>query len=144
MIMSAAIVSASPARTHPGVEPATVLGKVNVPQLVAGQAAATPNAVAVATGTDRITYRDLDERANQLAHYLIGLGVGRETIVALCLKRSLESVTCALAVLKAGGAYLPLDPAYPADRLSFMLNDAQPRLLITSAVPATTAASGAW
>ena len=142
--MSAAIVSDSPARAHPGVEPVPVLGKVNVPKLVAGQAAATPNALALAAGTDRITYRELDERANQLAHYLTGLGVGRETIVALCLKRSLESVTCALAVLKAGGAYLPLDPAYPAERLAFMLNDAQPRVLITSAVPATTAASGSW
>ena len=74
-----------------------------------------------------LTYAELDARANQLANRLTELGVGPETVVALCLSRSIESVMCSLAVLKAGGAYLPLDPAYPTERLAFMLNDAQPR-----------------
>ena len=78
-----------------------------------------------------MTYSELDAGANRLANYLVGLGVGPEVLVALHLNRSPESVLCALAVLKAGGAYLPLDPAYPAERLLFMLNDAQPRVLIT-------------
>src|SRR5437762_12466018 len=83
-----------------------------VPELVAAQAARTPCATALATGGDVITYGELEKRANQLAHCLMGLGVGRETIVALCLNRSPESIVCSLAVLKAGGAYLPLDPNY--------------------------------
>jgi amino acid adenylation domain-containing protein len=78
-----------------------------------------------------MTYSELDTGANRLANYLVRLGVGPETIVALHLNRSPESVLCALAVLKAGGAYLPIDPAYPTERLRFMLKDAQPRVLIT-------------
>src|SRR5258708_890820 len=103
----------------------------SVAELVAAQAAATPNSIALKAGGESITYGELDKRANQLANYLAALGVGPETIVGLCLDRSPESVMCALAVIKAGGAYLPLDPAYPAERLLFMLNDAQPLVLIT-------------
>jgi len=102
-----------------------------VPQLVQAQAAARPNAPAVVAAGKLITYRELDEGANQLAHELISLGVERESIVGLCLNRSPESVIAALAILKAGGAYMPLDPGYPAERLMFMLNEAQPRVLIT-------------
>jgi amino acid adenylation domain-containing protein len=116
----------------------------SVPELVANQAAAMPNAVAVMARTESITYDELDKRANQLANYLISLGVGPETIVGLCLDRSLESIICALAVLKAGGAYLPLDPAYPAERLLFMLNDAQPRVLITRTELAGKLSEGIW
>jgi amino acid adenylation domain-containing protein len=116
----------------------------SVSELVAGQAAATPSAVALIARGELITYGDLDKRANQLANYLITLGVGRETIVGLCLVRSPESVMCALAVLKAGGAYLPLDPAYPSERLLFMLNDARPRVLITRTELAEKFSAGPW
>ena len=68
--------------------------------------------------------RELDARANQLAHHLQGLGVGPEVVVGLCVERSLEMVVGLLGILKAGGAYLPLDPDYPQDRLAFMLDDA--------------------
>lgn len=111
---------------------------------MAAQAAATPNAIALMDRGRAITYSELDGRANQLANYLINCGVGPETIVALCLERSAESVMCALAVVKAGGAYLPLDPAYPTERLLFMLNDAQPRVVITREELATRLAGGIW
>jgi amino acid adenylation domain-containing protein len=116
----------------------------SVSELVAGEAAAMPGAVALMARGELITYGDLDKRANQLANYLITLGVGRETIVGLCLERSPESVMCALAVLKAGGAYLPLDPAFPSERLLFMLNDARPRVLITRAESAEKFFAGPW
>src|SRR6185503_5482565 len=79
-----------------------------------------------------MTYGELEQHANQLANYLINLGVGRETIVAISLERSFESIISALAVLKAGGAYLPLDPNLPIERLNFLLGDARPRVLITN------------
>ena len=100
--------------------------------LVAMQAAATPAAAAVTGRGRHLSYRELNESANQLAHHLQKLGVGPETVVAVCLDRSVELVVALLAVLKAGGAYLPLDPAYPADRLRFMLEDAKAPILIDS------------
>src|SRR5258708_1652657 len=115
----------------------------SVAELVAAQAAATPNSIALRAGGESITYFELDKRANQFANYLAAPGVGPETIVGLCLDRSPESVMCALAVLKAGGAYLPLDPAYPTERLMFMLNDARPRVLITRAELAEKFSGGA-
>src|SRR5260370_12587123 len=115
-----------------------------VQELVATQAAATPDAIALRAGSQQITYRELDRRANQLANYLASFGVGREIIVALCLERSPETVTCALAVLKAGGAYMPLDPSYPLERLRFMLNDARPRVLITRTELVETLSTGPW
>lgn len=118
-----------------------------VPQLVAAQAAATPDAPALLAGAQLMTYRELNTRANQLAHYLIALGVGSDcadSIVGLCLNRSLTAVVCALGILKAGAAYLPLDPAYPVERLAFMLNDAQPRVLITSKAMAEQLPAGSW
>ena len=78
-----------------------------------------------------LTYAELDARANQLAHYLQGLGVGPEVVVGLCVERSLEMVVALLGILKAGGAYLPLDPDYPQDRLAFMLADAGAPVLVT-------------
>lgn len=119
----------------------------SVPQLVAAQAAATPDAPALSAGAQLMTYRELNTRANQLAHYLIALGVGSDgadSIVGLCLNRSLTAVVCALGILKAGAAYLPLDPAYPVERLAFMLNDAQPRVLITSKAMAEQLPAGSW
>jgi amino acid adenylation domain-containing protein len=102
-----------------------------VHQLFEAQVERTPDAIAVVFGSDQMTYRELNRRANQLAHHLRVLGVGPELLVAICLERSLEAVIGLLGILKAGGAYLPLDPAYPHDRLAFMLKDAQVRVLLT-------------
>jgi len=101
-------------------------------EIVSAYAAKHPQATAVATDREVMTYGELEQRANQLANYLINLGVGRETIVAISLDRSFESIISALAVLKAGGAYLPLDPNLPIERLNFLLGDARPRVLITN------------
>jgi non-ribosomal peptide synthetase component F len=95
------------------------------------QVGKTPDCLAVCDEDTQLTYRELDERSNQLAHYLREQGVGPETIVAICVERSVEMVVGLLGVLKAGGAYLPMDPEYPADRLSFMLEDAQAKILLT-------------
>jgi amino acid adenylation domain-containing protein len=115
-----------------------------VPDLMAAQAALRPNWQAIVSGSDALSYADLDRRANRLANYLIALGVGSETIVGLCLNRSTESVVCALAVLKAGGAYLPLDPAFPTERLHFLLSDASPAVLITREDLAGKLSYGQW
>src|SRR5713226_7237802 len=104
---------------------------VCVPQLVAKQAAATPEAVAIVAGAAQLTYRELNQRANQLAHYLQTLGVGPNTLVGLCVERSLDMVVGLLAIHKAGGTYVPLDPSSPTERLAFMLEDAHARVLIT-------------
>ncbi|HTK06076.1 MAG TPA: amino acid adenylation domain-containing protein, partial [Ktedonobacteraceae bacterium] len=91
----------------------------------------TPDAVAVICEQQQITYRALDRRANQLAHYLQRLGVGPDQFVGVALERSLELVVALLGILKAGGAYLPLDPDYPSERLAYMVEDAGPVLLLT-------------
>jgi natural product biosynthesis luciferase-like monooxygenase protein len=95
------------------------------------QAARTPDAVAVIFQDDSLTYRELNERANRLAHHIAHLGAGPEVRVGICLDRSAEMVVAMLAVLKAGAAYLPLDPSYPADRLAYMLQDSGAPLLVT-------------
>ncbi|MCY1065249.1 non-ribosomal peptide synthase/polyketide synthase [Nannocystis sp. RBIL2] len=102
-------------------------------ELFAEQARRTPAAVALVFGEQQLTYHELDERSNQLAHHLRGLGVGPEVLVALCVERSLEMVVGLLGILKAGGAYVPLDPSYPPERLAFMLEDARPAVLLTQA-----------
>lgn len=102
-----------------------------VPQLVALRAVATPEAVAVVAGEQALNYRELNRRANQLAHYLQALGVGSNVLVGLCVERSLDMVIGLLGILKAGGAYVPMDPTYPAERLAFMLQDAQAPVLVT-------------
>ena len=91
----------------------------------------TPDADALIFGTERLTYRQLNRRANQVAYRLRELGVGPETLVGLCVERSLEMVIGILGILKAGGAYVPLDPVYPQERLSFMLQDAQLPVVVT-------------
>ncbi|MBZ4423048.1 non-ribosomal peptide synthase/polyketide synthase, partial [Myxococcus sp. RHST-1-4] len=100
-------------------------------QLFEAQAARTPDAIAVSYGDQRLTYRELDTRANQLANYLQARGVGPDMRVALCVGRSLDFVVSILGILKAGGAWLPLDPSLPHDRLGFMLQDAAPPVLVT-------------
>ncbi|MFF2044616.1 amino acid adenylation domain-containing protein [Kitasatospora sp. NPDC058170] len=107
-----------------------------VPRVFEAQAARTPDAVAVLAGDTRLSYAELDARANRLARQLIGLGVGPERLVALALPRSAELPVALLAVLKAGGAHLPLDLAYPAERLRLMLDDARPVLLLTDTATA--------
>ncbi|MEU2452099.1 amino acid adenylation domain-containing protein [Streptomyces sp. NPDC012765] len=102
-----------------------------VPALFEERAAQTPDAVAVAFGDRTLTYRELDADANRLAHLLAARGVGQESVVGVALPRSPELVVALLAVLKAGGAYLPVDPEYPAERIEFMLRDAAPTLLLT-------------
>ena len=100
-------------------------------ELFEAQIEGTPEAVAVIFEDEQLTYRQLNLRANQLAHYLKKHGIGPETVVGICVERSLEMVVGLLAILKAGGAYVPLDPAYPAERLDFMIKDASMQLLIT-------------
>ena len=100
-------------------------------ELFESQAARSPEVVAVATAGSRLTYRELNERANQLAHYLVRSGVGPEVPVGLCLNRGAEMVVALLAVLKAGGAYVPLDPRLPDERLATMLADVKPATIIT-------------
>ena len=100
--------------------------------LFAAQARATPDAVAVESEGQRLTYRELNQRANRLAHRLRALGVGPDTRVGVCLNRSLEAVVAILAVLKAGGGYVPLEPAYPRERLAFLLADAGAPVLLTA------------
>jgi non-ribosomal peptide synthetase component F len=104
-----------------------------VHELFAAQAARTPDAIAVVCGDRSLTYRALDERANQLAWFLRRAGVGAETPVALLVERSLEMIVGVLGVLKAGGAYVPLDSAAPADRLRFLLRDAGAPVILTQA-----------
>ncbi|MFD0383481.1 condensation domain-containing protein [Streptomyces stramineus] len=102
------------------------------PELFQAQAARTPDAPALEYGDTVLTYGELNARANRLAHHLIAQGVGPEGVVALALPRSAELVVSILAVLKAGGAYLPVDPEYPADRVAHMLDDARPVHLVTT------------
>ncbi len=104
---------------------------VCIPQLVAMRSATAPDAVAVVTDNQSLNYKELNQRANQLAHYLQTLKVGPNVLVGLCVERSLDMLVGMLGILKAGGAYVPFDTTYPAERLAFMLGDAQVAVLIT-------------
>ena len=99
--------------------------------LVEEQVLIRPGSTAVICEDRQLTYGELNERSNQLAHRLRKLGVGPEVLVGICLERSLEMVVGILGVIKAGGAYVPLDPSYPQERLSFLLQDTRIPLLIT-------------
>jgi len=102
-----------------------------VSRLFEQQVERTPNAVAAIQENRQLTYAELNARANKLAHYLKTLGVGSESLVGVCVERSIEMLVAVLATLKAGGAYLPLDPTYPQDRLQFMLSDSDVKVLLT-------------
>src|SRR5712671_2101324 len=115
-----------------------------VPQLVAQRAAENPEAIALQLGSQILTYGELDCEANQLANYLQEIGVGPEKLVGVYLDRSPQMVMAALAVMKAGGAYLPLDPTFPAQRLESILKDADVCALITRSGMSGSLAAGNW
>ncbi len=100
-------------------------------QLFEAQVGRTPDAVAVICDQTRLTYRELNQQANQLAHHLISLGVGPDVLVGICTKRSPDMIISVLAVLKAGGAYVPIDPSNPANRVKTIIEDAQVPVLLT-------------
>ncbi|WP_258316403.1 non-ribosomal peptide synthetase [Cylindrospermopsis raciborskii] len=100
-------------------------------QLFEQQVERTPDAIAIQWENQQLTYRELNNQANQLAHYLQFLGVSAQTLVGIYLERSPKIIIAMLGILKAGGAYLPLDPSHPSDRLTFMLQDAKAFLLLT-------------
>ncbi len=100
-------------------------------QLFEMQVEHQPDAIAIVFENQYLTYRELNQRANQLAHYLQSLGVEPEVLVGICLERSLKMIIALLAILKAGAAYVPLDPAYPQERIAYILEDAQISVLLT-------------
>jgi amino acid adenylation domain-containing protein len=100
-------------------------------QLFEDQVERTPDAIAVVFQEQQLTYRELNSRANQLAHYLQNLGVKPDVLVGICIERSLEMIVGLLGILKAGGAYVPLDPSYPQERIEYMIADAQMPVLLT-------------
>jgi amino acid adenylation domain-containing protein len=108
-----------------------LMGEACLHELFEAQVKSAPNAVALVFGAGRLTYRELNFRANRVAHHLRSLGVVPETLVGIFFERSADMVIAMLGVLKAGGAYLPLDPTYPPDRLAFMLEDAQVHTVLT-------------
>jgi nonribosomal peptide synthetase DhbF len=105
-----------------------------VPQLFQEQVGRTPDATAAICGPQAMSYAELNARANRLARFLVSLGAGPERLVAVAMPRSLDLVVAALAVLKSGAAYVPVDPAYPAERVAFMLADARPVAVLTTAL----------
>jgi non-ribosomal peptide synthetase component F len=115
-----------------------------VPDWVAARARENPGTLALTEESKALTYGELDRQANRLANYLRSLGVGPDVLVGLCLPRSLELVVGALGILKAGAAYVPLDPAYPLDRLAFMLDDAEAGALISSPLLAERLPAVIW
>ena len=111
--------------------PAKLQSEHCIHQIFEAQVEQTPDVIAVVLEEQLLTYRQLNEQANRLAHYLRGLGVGKEVLVGICVEPSLEMVVGVLGILKAGGAYVPLDPAYPPERLAFILEDTQTPVMLT-------------
>ncbi|MDH6199286.1 amino acid adenylation domain-containing protein/thioester reductase-like protein [Mycobacterium frederiksbergense] len=118
---------------HRAVLSASVSASVSIPVLFAAQVARAPEAVAVVFEGRSMSYRELDEASNRLAHLLVGLGVGPGQCVGLLLSRSVEAVVAILAVLKVGAAYVPIDPGVPRERIGFVLADAGPLVVLTTA-----------
>jgi amino acid adenylation domain-containing protein len=116
----------------------------SAPEAVAARVAACPDALAVSAADDTLTYAELDERARHLADRLHDLGVGPDMVVAVLLPRSAALLVATLGVLKAGAAYLPLDPATPTERLAFMLQDCGPRAVIADAQAGSPVPDGPW
>ena len=104
---------------------------MRVHQLVSAQAESNPAAVALASCSSTVTYKQLEEDSNRLARHLAALGVGPDVVVGICVERSPLMVIAALSILKAGGAYLPIDPTYPPDRINFIVSEARPRLVLS-------------
>src|ERR1700730_17210811 len=115
-----------------------------VAQLVAARSAVVPHDAAVVVGDETVTYGELDRRAGQIGRLLRSWGVGPDTLVGLCVERSAALVIGALGILQSGGAYVPMDPAYPQERLAFMLNDAQPAVLVTVQRVSQRLPAGKW
>jgi non-ribosomal peptide synthetase component F len=115
-----------------------------VPRLITERAKASPSALALSAGPEIWTYAELERRSNQIAHHLRSLGVRQDALVGLAMQRSPEMIAVALGVLKAGGAYLPLDPMMPAERLKFVLEDASLAVLVTQPGFETQLPEGNW
>src|SRR5438128_9108427 len=107
--------------------------ETSFPRLFEHQVSIRPDATAIVCEGQQLTFRELNARANQLARHLHTLGIGPESIAGICIDRSVEMAVAIIATLKAGAAYLPLDPEYPKERLSFMLEDARPAIVLTKA-----------
>lgn len=114
-------------QTHRGYPPGTI------PELVDLQVQRTPHAIALIQGDQRLTYSQLNQRANRVAHYLRRRGVGPEVLIGICMEQSLHAIVAVLAILKAGGAYVPLDPSYPEHRLEEIAADSKLTIALTSA-----------
>ena len=108
-----------------------ILGFEDVVARFEQQAGSAPESTALVCNQKRLSYGELNQKANQLAHYLAQMGIGPETRIAICMERSAEMVVALLGVLKAGGAYIPLDPAHPSERMAYMLKDADLALVLT-------------
>jgi len=108
--------------------------ELSLHELIEHQAERTPNATALIFEREELSYRELNARANRLAHYLRRFGVGPDKLVGICMDRSVEMVVALLGILKAGGAYVPLDPSYPKDRLTFMVQDSELKILVTQGI----------
>ncbi|MEU1591235.1 amino acid adenylation domain-containing protein, partial [Micromonospora sp. NPDC005710] len=115
-----------------GTGPALAVPERTVPQMVRAQVAQSPGAPALVSGGVTLTYADLDQRTDTLARLLVSRGVRPESVVGVCLERGIDLVVALLAVLKAGGAYLPVDPTYPTERVRHLVRDAAPALVLTT------------
>ena len=112
---------------------AETAGGDTVVRMFLEQAANTPSAIAVTTGDRSLTYAELDKVSNRCAHYLRAQGIGPDTLVGICMDRSVEMIVGLLAILKAGGAYVPFDLSYPRERLAFIANDSGTRVILAQA-----------
>jgi len=130
--------------SYENVSPQNCQEEICVHEIVSLWATRTPDSLALSSGSLSLTYKELDARANRMAHYLQSIGIGPDSVVALCMDRSIDQIMSALAIVKAGGAYLPIDPAYPAQRISYMLEDAKVSILLTEEHLSERFPSGSW